>query len=163
MTPASRLGSCGSVRQAGVPGYGKPHPGSAQWYFALWVFSTRRMSPCVTLASTRCRPQAAFGEPFGTGVPSFDVIFRNDAPPSVEHSPLNAAFASIHGVDTCGSGNWSNWMPAAISVPGANGFDGIMLSRSITPPCSAAGLVQSTWRPALVVRPNNELSGGVSL
>src|SRR4051812_25692938 len=105
-------------------------------------------------ASSRCSPQVASGDASGTGVPSFDLSSRKEAPPSVEQRPLNAEVDSIQGVETFGYSRCSSWMPAAMSVPGANGFDGTIESKSIGAlALSEAGLVHTTCWPAFFVRP----------
>ena len=140
-----------------------------------WRLSTFTRSPWAMLASTRCRPHSGVGEALGTGVPGAEATRSTWAPPSREQAPVNAPSLCTNVVEAAGHVRPSTEMPAAISVPGANGAAGTTeasgTERSLP---SAAGLVQAVSSAApsgsprksatrLSPRPKIASSGGVSL
>src|SRR5436190_1656722 len=126
-------------------------------------------------ASTRCRPHSGVGDGLGAGVPGADATRSTWAPPAREQRPVNAPWLSMNVVGAVGHCSPRIEIPAAISVPGANGAAGTTdVSGTRWLPPRFAGLVQavssfgpcgrpSRPAPALTPRPKIAPAGGVSL
>src|SRR6185295_1646186 len=115
------------------------------------------------LASTRCRPHVASGS--GVMSPNAAPIGftrSTSAPPACEQRAETAFGTLLHGVFGCGTVDSARFASAPITL-GANGlveYTGVSFA---APPPRAPGLVQSTSRPGVSVRPKMAPAGGVSL